>query len=134
MATLFNWIKECFNYYVLGQVSEQLILTINDEKNNISQDVKEMLIASIVQNKPGELVEQINDEKNQIPSEVKADLMKSIMEASRGQLEGKFYYRVPPMNEINASTQTLKWQEWANWQEWNGWNGWNGWTEWSDWN
>lgn len=82
MSSLFGWIKKCFNYYILG-VQEELMAKISDEKTNISPEVKEDLLKSIMLNKPTQLVEQINDENNHIPQDIKDDLMKSIMRASQ---------------------------------------------------
>lgn len=79
MFSLFKWIRECFNYYIFGQLAPEMIAKINDEKNNITQDVKDNLIASIMQNNPEKLIEQINDEKNALPVALKQDLMASIM-------------------------------------------------------
>jgi hypothetical protein len=97
MFSIFKWIRECFNYYIFGQMAPVMIAKINDEKNNIAQDVKENLIASIMQNNPAKLIEQINDEKNALPVELKQDLMASIMISKMPPPE----YEMPIYPEMN---------------------------------
>lgn len=89
MSSLFRWIKECFNYYILGYVKEELTAKISDNNTKISPEVKEELLKSIMLNKPTQLVDQINDEKNNIPQELKDDLMNSIMKASQQYTQKK---------------------------------------------
>jgi hypothetical protein len=79
MASLFEWLKNCFNYYILGNVADELIAKISDQKNEIPDTVKHDLIASIMDNKPMQLIEQINDAHNSISDAVKDDLMSSIL-------------------------------------------------------
>lgn len=78
MASIYKWLKECFNYYILGQVKEELITKIN-ETNDITPAVKDDLMSSILLNKPQQLINQINDANNNIPETVKEDLMSSIL-------------------------------------------------------
>ena len=91
MSYFFRWIKECFNYYIFGQVKEELVQKISDEKSEISQDVREVLIQSIMQNKPEQLIEQINNYGDKIRDDVKDDLMKSIMKASSMHSSDKYH-------------------------------------------
>jgi hypothetical protein len=81
MASIFKWIKDCFNY-VFGHESEELITKINDYSGDLSEDVKQKLIASVMLNKPKQFVEQVNDDTNHIPDKLREDLMASVLRAS----------------------------------------------------
>ena len=82
MTTLFGWIKDCFNYYFFGQVKEELIdkITKDDE---ITNDVKDDLVKSIMMDNPTQFVAKMNDGRNRIPTNLKEDLMRSMMRASQ---------------------------------------------------
>lgn len=78
MFTLIKSIRDCFNYYVFGRLAPEMIEKINDN-NNITIEVKENLVVSIMQNNPAKLLEQINDDKNNLPIQLKENLNASIM-------------------------------------------------------
>jgi hypothetical protein len=77
MFSLIKWLNNCFHYYFSGQVKEQLIAKINDEKNNIQPIVRQDLIASIIQDHPQRLVTQVE----QLPDKIRDELMGMIMQA-----------------------------------------------------
>lgn len=79
MPALFRWIKECFNYYILGKVAEKLIEKINDDQNQIPQEVKNALLSSIMLNQPKQLIDQIN----QLPTKPREDLLACIETAEQ---------------------------------------------------
>lgn len=85
MSFMFKWLKDCYNYYILGQIAPELISKINDETTLISQEVKRDLIASIMTNNPTQLVDQINDEKNAIPPHIKEALLQKLQTAVTSQ-------------------------------------------------
>lgn len=68
----FKWFKDSLNYYIFGQVKNQLIDKIIEEKN-VSDDTKDNLIKSIINNKPKQFIEQLSD--TQIPESLKHSLM-----------------------------------------------------------
>lgn len=85
MFALLKRIRDGFNYYVFGRLAPEMIAKINDDKS-LATEVKENLIASIMQNDPAKLLEQVNDDKNNIPTGLKEDLTVSIMGATQPQV------------------------------------------------
>ena len=94
MFSLLKRIRNCFNYYVFGRFAPEMIVKINDDKS-ITTEVKENLIASIMQNNPTKLLEQLNDDNNNIPSGLKEDLNASIMIATQPHVEAQVVPTVP---------------------------------------
>lgn len=104
MSGIFKWIKNCFNYYILG-ITDELVSKINDAQNDITPQVKQELIESIMTNKPDKLVQQLNDKNNAIPENVRNDLMTSIMKAS-----------TCVCNDIDTSENKMGQENNANWK------------------
>ena len=100
MTSIFNWMRECFNYFVFGQMAEELIVKINDVKNEIPNEVKEDLIASIMLNKPSQLMNQLNDMNNHMPTAIREDLIASVMMAKAPQPA------TVPVVAVEVDTQT----------------------------
>jgi len=82
MTTIFSWIKQCFSY-VFGKTQGELITKINDNVSDLSDQVKQKLIASVMLNKPQQFVEQVTDKLNNIPEKLRDDLMASVLRASQ---------------------------------------------------
>jgi hypothetical protein len=79
MASLFSWIRECFNYVFSKQVKTELISMINGYQ--IDTNTRENMIQSIMKDNPKQLSEQIAE--SNLPKINKEELMMSIMRASQ---------------------------------------------------
>lgn len=79
MATFINWIKKKFNFLFFGKIHDELVGKISNT-DNVSAEVKQDLISSILHNDPKKFVEQLNGGK--VPEEMKNDLMNRLERAS----------------------------------------------------
>lgn len=89
MASIFKFIKDCFTYMFGGGVKEELIKIIGEKSTEIAPEVKDDLLASIMQNNPKQFVEKLTDTNNMISQKVRDELMASIMRSNQPVAETK---------------------------------------------
>jgi hypothetical protein len=106
METICGWIKDCFEFFFALEVKEDLITKINQTSNNLSQDVKQDLISSIMENKPNQFVSKLNDKKNHIPQNFKDELMASMIRTSQVQYPKQ--EQIQPESTIELSNIALQ--------------------------
>jgi hypothetical protein len=101
-GSVWNWIKTTVNYYFYGNVKEELVEKINQPETTktLSEDVKQSLLESIIQNKPKEFIEKLQNDNNNIPKKIQDDLILSMIRASQ--------MYVNPMTEIPNTEKTVK--------------------------
>lgn len=80
--SFFNWIKNCFNHLIFGEIKEELITKITDNEN-IAPQVQEKLKESIITNDPEKLLEDLHDKTNVMSDNVRKELIESVMRASQ---------------------------------------------------
>lgn len=110
-GSVWNWIKTTVNYYFNGNVKDELVEKINQPETtqSLSEEVKQSLLESIIQNKPREFVEKLQNDNN-IPKKIQDDLILSMIRAS--QMYANPMTEIPTIeksvNSCNDNTQKMK--------------------------
>ena len=102
MFSLVKWLHGCFNYYFGDSDKAELIAKVNSQ-NDLQQEVKQDLVASIMLNKTERFIQQVD----QLPEPNKNDLISSIMQATKVYINSTSETQdAPDTNKVSEAPKT----------------------------